>query len=84
LHLLIDHPEVYRRLKEELVTAFPDRDETIKHATAKDLPYLNATLYEVMRLRPMISGSQRVMPSGGAMICGVHLPEGVSKQYGNT
>ncbi|RKP27145.1 cytochrome P450 [Syncephalis pseudoplumigaleata] len=77
LHLLMEHPDVYHRLERELLAAIPDRDQAISHATVRHLPLLNAVLYESMRLRPVGSASQRVVPSGGMVIAGVYLPPGL-------
>lgn len=42
------------------------------------LPLLNAALYETLRLYPPgAAGQPRVVPRGGAVLCGFALPEGV-------
>jgi len=42
------------------------------------LPLLNAALYETLRLYPPgAAGQPRVVPPGGAVLCGYPLPEGV-------
>ncbi|KAE9371833.1 cytochrome P450 [Stipitochalara longipes BDJ] len=42
------------------------------------LPLLNAALYETLRLYPPgAAGQPRVVPRGGAVLCGFPLPEGV-------
>ncbi|KAI9594735.1 cytochrome P450 [Syncephalis fuscata] len=78
LHLLHDHPKVLHKLLEEVKDICPDRTHNIQHHEIKNLPYLNATLYEVMRIRPVAGGSMRNSPPGGIDLCGVHVPEGHS------
>jgi Cytochrome P450 len=46
--------------------------------TLDALPLLNAALYETLRLYPPgAAGQPRVVPRGGATLCGFALPEGV-------
>jgi cytochrome P450 len=78
MYLLCKHPKVVRELKEELITAFPDPDQTILYDDAKNLPYLNATLYEILRHYTVATGSQRLTPPEGAVICDIFIPGGVS------
>ncbi|KAL7003875.1 hypothetical protein EMMF5_006587, partial [Cystobasidiomycetes sp. EMM_F5] len=43
----------------------------------KDLPLFNAFLKETLRRWPTLPGPlERIVPAGGAVICGMHLPEG--------
>ncbi|KAI9594734.1 cytochrome P450 [Syncephalis fuscata] len=76
LHLLHDHPKVLHKLLEEVKDICLDRTHNIQHDEIKNLPYLNATLYEVMRMRPVAPGSVKISPPGGIDLCGVHIPEG--------
>ncbi|RKP25993.1 cytochrome P450 [Syncephalis pseudoplumigaleata] len=76
LHLLHDHPETCRLLQKELAEAFPDRNQHFVHNDLKSLPYLNATIWETLRFRPVGGASQRTIPKGGAVICGHYFPEG--------
>ncbi|KAI9594790.1 cytochrome P450 [Syncephalis fuscata] len=76
LYFLTEHPDAYRRLKKEIDAACPGPDQPLKHADVKNLTYLNAVLMESMRLRPMPSGTQRLFPPGGAVVCGIYFPEG--------
>ena len=78
LHLLHENPAVCQELEKELIETFPDRAHSILHAEVKNLPYLNATIWEVMRLRHVTAGSLRRTPPGGTVLCGVHIPGGVS------
>lgn len=46
---------------------------------AMDMPYLQACIYEALRLHPAVGMSlPRVVPEGGTVINGCFLPEGVS------
>ncbi|RKP08962.1 cytochrome P450 [Thamnocephalis sphaerospora] len=78
LHYLLENPLTMMRLAEELQQALPDRDRPVEYAQAKDLPYLNAVLYEALRLRPPGSTTFRETPPGGADLCGHYIPEGCS------
>ncbi|KAJ2801830.1 hypothetical protein H4S07_004831 [Coemansia furcata] len=77
LHYLLLHPEVYRKVTEEVRREFTRR-HLITYAEGKArLPYLDACIYESMRIQP-VSGvpMPRVVPKGGATIQGHFLPEG--------
>ncbi|RKP09887.1 cytochrome P450 [Thamnocephalis sphaerospora] len=81
IHLLLEHPHCMEQLVHELCQELPDRDEPAKHAQLSELPYLNAVLYETLRLRPPSpDGTQRVSPPGGVHICGYYIPEGYNIQ----
>lgn len=77
-----DQP-LQRRLQAELDEVFRDvqRDDDwiAEDKIAGSLPLLNATLKEVMRVRPTSAiGLERVTPPGGSVIGGRFVPEGVS------
>ena len=62
----------------ELHAAFPSRTG-VTMATVSTLPYLNAVLEESLRLYPPSAHSHaRVVPRGGATICGTAVPEGTT------
>lgn len=68
-----------KKLVNELITEFPDRDQILTLNMVQNLPYLNAVLYESMRRRPVTSlGLARIVPEEGATICGHFIPGGVS------
>jgi cytochrome P450 len=78
-YLLGKNPRVYDKLVDELVTAFPDINSDINYEMCKDLPYLKSVIQESLRLKsPAGFVLLRVVPEGGATICGYFLPEGVS------
>ena len=75
--------EVKRKLQAELDAAFPDitEDWVASDGIVEKLPYLNATLREVMRYRPTsATGLERVTPTGGRVVGGQFIPGGVSIQ----
>jgi benzoate 4-monooxygenase len=57
--------------------ALDSPDEIAKFEQVKDLPYLNAVIWEVMRYRPTSAmGLPRLVPKGGATVCGEFFKEG--------
>ena len=73
---LVRNPHTLARLREELAsTGVPAKDLSFR--TAQSLPYLNAIIDETLRLFPQTGfGLPRVVPLGGATICGYHFPSG--------
>ena len=74
--------KLQRQIQTELDRAFcgaQDEDWVAPDRISGTLPLLNATLKEVMRIRPTsATGLERVTPSGGRTISGKFIPEGVS------
>jgi benzoate 4-monooxygenase len=70
------------KIQKELDEAFPgvlEEDWVAPDKIAGSLPFLNATLKEVMRFRPTSAiGLERITPSRGRQINGKFIPEGVS------
>ncbi|KAJ2810438.1 hypothetical protein H4S07_002672, partial [Coemansia furcata] len=77
LHYLLLHPEVYRKVTEEVRREF-SRHHLITYAEGKSrLPYLDACIYESMRIQPATGAPMpRMVPEGGATFQGHFLPEG--------
>ncbi|KAK5133694.1 hypothetical protein LTR08_007448 [Meristemomyces frigidus] len=49
----------------------------VKFAEAEQMPYLQAAMYEALRLHPAVGMSlPRTVPAGGATVAGRHLPAG--------
>ena len=71
-----------QRLVDEIDTAFPgkkDADWVPLNSNLVIMPFLNAVMREVMRVRPTSStGLERVTPPGGKVIAGMFMPGGVS------
>lgn len=75
-YFVCTHPDVYSRLVREIRPAFVVADE-IKWEKVRKLRYLEATIYEALRLFPPSAASQqRIVPPGGATIDGYHVPAG--------
>lgn len=73
-------PEIYARVAKEVRDRFKSSDDIVWDAVGpEDLPYLIATVDETLRLVPASAvNQQRVVPPGGAMICGDLVPAGVT------
>lgn len=73
LYHILKHPEVYTKLYEEVRTL----ETPVKFTAANKLPYLSAVIQEAMRLHPSVGMIlARLVPAGGATICGFDLSEG--------
>ncbi|KAJ1958001.1 hypothetical protein GGI12_004857 [Dipsacomyces acuminosporus] len=77
VHLFMLYPKCYTRVVEEVRNAF-DKAHLIRHGEAKaKLPYLEACLYESMRLAASTGGAwPRVAPKQGVELGGHFLPGG--------
>ncbi|KAK3349016.1 cytochrome P450 [Lasiosphaeria hispida] len=74
--LLLRNPTALKRLTEEVRSSFKSEDE-IDFASVSALPYLLACLDEGLRMYPPVpTGLPRVVPKGGANICGNYIAEG--------
>ncbi|KAF4551730.1 Cytochrome P450-like protein 18 [Elsinoe fawcettii] len=74
-------PRVYQTLKKEISNAVQSGSVsspiTVEHA--KRLPFLQAVIYEGIRMRPPLLGIfPKVVPAGGAQVLGFNLPPGTS------
>lgn len=74
--------DIQQRLVDEINTAFLGKigDDWIPlNSDLVNMPFLNAVMREVMRVRPTSStGLERVTPPGGKVIAGMFMPGGVS------
>ncbi|KAI7826728.1 putative cytochrome P450 monooxygenase [Kickxella alabastrina] len=76
IHLLLMHPHYYSRVVEEVRAVF-DRDHIISYSEAKtSLPFLEACIYESLRLAPVATTMPRFISPGGATLHGHFIPEG--------
>ena len=74
---LIQNPEPLRKVTAEVRARF-NKEENITIAATKELPYLNASINEALRLcNPVPGGLPRVVGKGGDTICNVFVPENV-------
>ncbi|KAK0614969.1 cytochrome P450 [Bombardia bombarda] len=78
MNYLIQHPDQLQRLTNEVRRRFKSGNESdMTLDSLRNLPYLNAVLSEGLRLcTPIPWVLPRVVPPGGATICGVSLPGG--------
>ncbi|PCD38774.1 hypothetical protein FGRA07_00045 [Fusarium graminearum] len=78
---IISSPRVYQKLKKEIRKAIHEgrASSPITVAQARELPYLQAVIYEGLRIRPVTTGPQsKEVPPGGDTINGHFIPEGTS------
>ncbi|KAI8318085.1 cytochrome P450 [Martensiomyces pterosporus] len=76
IHLLMLHPQHYQRAVDEVRSNF-DKDQPITFDEAKEkLPFLEACVYESMRIRPVSPHLPRIVPPGGVTLQGHFIPEG--------
>ncbi|KAJ7330389.1 benzoate para-hydroxylase [Mycena albidolilacea] len=76
LHFIATNPRVYTKLMELLLEASSGQNE-LSYEQAKDVPYLQATINEGLRLHSTTAiGLHRSAPSGGLVVCGHFFPEG--------
>lgn len=80
IDMLIRHPDKYKQLQRELDEAYPaplPEGHVAMFVDCKDLPFTQGVIYETLRLRTTVSvGLPRVVPAGGANVCGKHFEAG--------
>ncbi|KAJ5496031.1 Cytochrome monooxygenase lcsI [Penicillium diatomitis] len=75
-YFVLINPAVQKKVVTEVRDAFKSYDE-INFQSVAQLPYLNATLEESLRMYPPVADvTPRVVPKGGAVVDGHHIPEG--------
>ncbi|KAL8893989.1 MAG: hypothetical protein Q9207_008560 [Kuettlingeria erythrocarpa] len=75
-HVLKDR-DVQDKLVHEIRSQYP-RAEDIDHDSLARLPYLGAVIQEGLRIAPPVpTGMPRIVPAGGAKVCGHWLPANV-------
>ncbi|KAF2731008.1 cytochrome P450 [Polyplosphaeria fusca] len=73
---LVRHPSMLTKLQEEVRNTFIE-ESALNTAAVRKLKYLTAVIQEGLRLAPPTSiGNPRVIPRGGAMLCGRFVPGG--------
>lgn len=74
--LLSTHPEVLKRLQDEVRATF-DKEEDITLTSVNKLEYMLAVIKETMRIYPPFPAvAPRVSPAGGVVVAGHAVPEG--------
>lgn len=79
LYYLLKNPQYQRRLVEEIdsMRSQGKLSDPVSLAQADDMPYLQAVMYEALRMHPAVGMSlPRVTPEGGVQIAGKYLPAG--------
>ena len=77
-HNLLQRPAVLQTLRQELLTAWPTLSKEPRLRELENLPYLNAVIKESLRMSSgVVSGLLRVVPSMGATVNGVTVPQEV-------
>ncbi|KAF1955975.1 cytochrome P450 [Byssothecium circinans] len=75
LYQICNKKSVYETLFQELQAHFPSVDQQITYEDAKQLPYLTATIKEILRLGSPLPGRlPRLIPSSGFRLYGQNLP----------
>lgn len=80
LHFILLHPEKKERLLAEIDDMARTKGvvSTFQYGDAMKMPYLQAAIYEALRLFPAIGMSlPRIVPVGGLVVHDKLLPEGV-------
>lgn len=79
---LLKNKELYARLRNEVDSVFPPGEgEPFDTLKLSDMPFLNAVIFESLRLQPPVGSSLQRAPehgSGGKIIAGRLLPEGTA------
>lgn len=76
---LAKNRDVLERVIKEVRSRFDSEDDMTAENLATKMPYLSAVIEEGLRFCPPVpTGSPRIVPRGGAMVCGKWIPEGVS------
>lgn len=77
-YMLLKHPDKLERVTREVRDAFKSFDD-MTMTKLSQLSYLQACIEEGLRLYPPLGTSiPRIVPEGGASVCGRWLPAGVS------
>jgi len=80
-YLLLKHPEVMKKLRDEVRSTFKHDDEIDLQSVGK-LDYMLAVLDEGLRIYPPVpKQSDRVVPPQGAMVAGKWVPGGVGPHH---
>ncbi|KAI3319985.1 cytochrome P450 [Xylariaceae sp. AK1471] len=76
-YYLMSNPSKLAKMREELATVPTNADGLLPYKEIRNLPYLSATIKEILRLACPVPGiTPRVVPEGGMMVAGHYLPKG--------
>eukprot|EP00405_Crypthecodinium_cohnii_P015641 CAMPEP_0206457992 /NCGR_PEP_ID=MMETSP0324_2-20121206/23293_1 /ASSEMBLY_ACC=CAM_ASM_000836 /TAXON_ID=2866 /ORGANISM="Crypthecodinium cohnii, Strain Seligo" /LENGTH=557 /DNA_ID=CAMNT_0053929223 /DNA_START=41 /DNA_END=1714 /DNA_ORIENTATION=+ len=76
-YVLSINPEVQRKLQEEIDAKLPDGEApTFKAVSARNMPYLNGVVYEVLRLYPPVPVDGKTCQEDDVFPDGTKVPKG--------
>lgn len=79
---VLANPEIYAKLRTELLAAFPDPTAQLDWVSLERLPYLTGVIKEGLRMSyPVTSRLARIVPEPGATFNGFFIPAGVSAPW---
>ncbi|KAL8968675.1 MAG: hypothetical protein Q9183_002353 [Haloplaca sp. 2 TL-2023] len=79
MYQLASNPEKQTKLREQLTSILPTGEPVAHYAELQNAPYLRACLDESFRCKPPVAfGLPRRTVGNGSVICGHHIPAGVT------
>ncbi|KAI0538389.1 cytochrome P450 [Xylaria digitata] len=76
-YYLMSNPSKLEKMRDELSTVPTNEDGILQYKDIRNLPYLSATIKEILRLACPVPGiTPRVVPEQGMTVAGHYLPEG--------
>ncbi|KAI9591942.1 cytochrome P450 [Syncephalis fuscata] len=79
VYLLVEHPACLQKLRDEILTAYPDLSVKPTNEALQSLPYLDALLHEALRIRAIVPyGLSRLIPKEGVTLGDDFLPGGTT------
>ncbi|THH32436.1 hypothetical protein EUX98_g1785 [Antrodiella citrinella] len=79
LYLLMQHPQVYKKLQEEVDKFYPQGENAMNCDFHPDMVFMEAVINEALRLYPVVpSGSQRATQRKGMTVLSDYIPPNTS------
>lgn len=78
LYYLSKNKQVQNKLRAELISLLPSKDDPITNEVLNQAHYLKASVKEALRLAPIAVGVNRVNPVD-LVLSGYQIPKGVNK-----
>lgn len=80
---ILTHQDIHEKLEQEVRSTFASIEDINLQDVLNKLPYLDAVVQETLRIHtPVPNGFSRWVPDkNGMMICGKHVPQGVSVTF---
>lgn len=77
-YFIMTNPDVLKKLIAEVRNMFKSQDD-INFISVNELTYLGACISESLRMYPPVgNGLPRIVPAGGATVCGQHIAGGTT------